>query len=172
MNARPSPYWVKSFRPAAARSGSATANSPQLTMRLGPGRVAHRWRGGRDVGRNRLGNGQRLRRGVVCPAHEQVFLEPPVGRADQAEQSVDLGRRPADEAERLLDLDDVLADVRRPAQQPEADIDGDARPTGAYGQVVAIERAESAGRKVEDVVQPAADLGNGPDGFAVLCGQV
>ena len=121
----------------ANRSWLALGFKPQFSPapprdRLGAGGLDNRASDSMGFRSCRFRDSQRFCQPRYWRHREQVFLEPAVRSGDQPQQALDLRRWTGDEAERLIDLDRVLADVRG------SNVRGEngrrpARPTNARG---------------------------------------
>src|SRR4029079_18379070 len=72
-----------------------------------------------------------------------------------------LGRLVAQPVERLVDLQRVLADVRRPAPAPGGDVDRHAGPSRRGGERGGVQVGETQRPLVEHGIESGADLGDG-----------
>ena len=72
--------------------------------------------------------------------------------------------------ERLLDLDRVLPDMRRPAAQAKADVDDETGPPGDDGKSIMGQAGQTLDRTVDDVAQVRAYDRWRADGLVILAG--
>ena len=98
-------------------------------------------------------------------------LRPTPGGENEPDEPLNLGWSVVQHDQRLLDLDCVLAEMRRPAAQPEAQVDGKTRPARAESQTVFGHAGQQLSRAVEDFIEPVADVGRRSLGFGLLAGK-
>ena len=89
---------------------------------------------------------------------EDRLLEPAVGLEDHPDQPLDLGCRAVQHDERLLDLDRVLPEVRRPPPDPEPDRDLAAGPSRRDRDLFVVEASQARHRQVQQRVEVRPDV--------------
>ena len=89
---------------------------------------------------------------------------------DQADQARYLGRSTTEHDHRLVDLERVFDEVRRPAAQPEPDGHRDPGPASRPGEFLIVQMRATTGGQVKDRVKARADLGQRSAPFRVVIG--